>query len=373
MSKELHQDIIASQAVETISEEDARINLPEQLRYQILKGNREYGIKSDGVSLIILTGGSSRWKFFLEMIEKEFPYTRVLASSDPESTISRGLGLCYSARLYEKKVRFELSGNKNDLIKRLKNSYVKTFNLAVDDYCELVFGTYARVISQVITSFYKKGGSLQELELNIKRAMEECSPEINKITDGFLMKINHEIEKNTKSELSRWFNRSLINYDFMGESSIGSEKIINTTKELKTLNDEIYNRISLISSLILGLIGGSLLGGSGIALLASGPLGWVGGFIGGVALSIASALGLKRRMSEWTKKMKIPKWLLKTLFISDKLIINKAQKSLRKSMNTIKAQMSQDFVALLKENEKKLEMLIEEQIQQISYSNVLDF
>eukprot|EP00831_Metopus_contortus_P026829 TRINITY_DN22715_c0_g1_i3.p2 TRINITY_DN22715_c0_g1~~TRINITY_DN22715_c0_g1_i3.p2 ORF type:complete len:131 (-),score=26.32 TRINITY_DN22715_c0_g1_i3:39-431(-) len=80
---------------------DGKVDLVENLHKELMRGNKEYAIKKDAVSLIILTGGSSRWQFFLDMITEEFPYTRIISSSDPEATISRGLGLCYSARLYD--------------------------------------------------------------------------------------------------------------------------------------------------------------------------------------------------------------------------------------------------------------------------------
>ncbi len=372
MSKELKHDLMGSNYLDRISV-DEKIDLPKIITQEVLRGKREYEIRTDTVSLVILTGGSSRWQFFIDIIEKEFPYTRILASSDPEATISRGLGLCYSAKLYEKKVRSQLSTTKGELIKRLEDSYKKSFKASLEQYTHTVYSIYSHVIQTVVSRFIEKGGSIAELEGHLREAFSERQFELERLNEGFLQKINYEIDEKTKEELSRWFNRSLINYEFLDKTSVGSEKLINANRDLSILNDVVYSRITVISSVIVGIFSGTLLGGGGIALITAGPLGWLGGFIAGVLFAIASAMGLKKTTTDAMKKIKIPKWVMKTLFISKNRVIKNAKKKLEKDLTHSQKKIYETFLKLLRESDEKLELLIEEQIQEISYSNILDF
>ena len=130
--------------------------------------------------------------------------------------------------------------------------------------------------------------------------------------------------------------------------------------------------ITAISSLIVGLLSGAVLGGGGIALLASGPLGWLGGFIGGIVIVVASAMGLKKPVEEKLKNLHIPKWVVKILYVSRKRLIQKAKQRLELDLQKSQKKIYANFLTILKENDKKLEKLIDEQIQEISYSNIVD-
>ncbi|MFP4461987.1 MAG: Hsp70 family protein, partial [Thermotogota bacterium] len=371
MSDELKQDLKGSDYLDELGD-NANIDLPKVISNQVLRGQREFEIRPDSISLIILTGGSSRWKFFVDMIEQEYPYTRILASADPESTISRGLGLCYSAKLYEKKVRVELSAHKAELTKRLEESYKIIFKKGLHKHSQAVYTIYSLVVKEVLDKFLENGGSIRELEKQMRLAFIDKQPELDQLNLGFLKIINHQIEEKTKEELSRWFSRSLINYEFLKKSIIPSKKFEGTSYDMSLLNNVIYNRIMGISSLIVGIVSGSILGGSGIALMASGALGWLGGFIGGVVIAVASSMGLKKPLTERMKAIPTPKWVLRILLVSKKRLVKKAQLKLHKDLKQSEQMVFETFLKLLEENDKKLDRLIDEQIQEISYSNIVD-
>lgn len=371
MSDELRHDLKGSDYSKSL-EFDNCIHLPNIISSEVLKGNKEFDIKPDTISLIILTGGSSRWKFFVDMIEREFPYTRIVASSDPESTISRGLGLSYSAKLYEKRVRAELSANKDDLEKRLEGTYRKVFKDALNQYTQTVYSIFSTVIDRVITKFIKEGGAIIDLENQMIKGFYDRQKELESLNDGFLKEINHQIDQSTKKELSRWFNRSLISYELLNKNSLPSNQLAETTTDINPLKDMIFNMITAISSLVIGLFSGAILGGGGIALLASGPLGWLGGFIGGIVLAVASAMGLKKPVTEKMKKIHIPKWVLKILNVSKKRLVKKAKQRLEADLQKSKKKIYEDFLSILRENDQRLEKIIDEQIQEISYSNIVD-
>jgi hypothetical protein len=371
MSDELKHDLKGSDYSKRLEVEEF-IDLPNIITSEVLRGQKEFGIRPDSISLIILTGGSSRWKFFVDMIERKFPYTRILASSDPESTISRGLGLSYSAKLYEKRVRTELRAHEDELEERLKESYQKLFKDALSQYTQTVFSIFSLEIENAITNFLNEGGTIVELENRLKHNFLARQPELKSLNDGFLKEINYQIEKSTKEELSRWFNRSLVKYELLNQNNLANDQLTQSGGEINPLNDLFFNMITAISSVIVGLISGAIVGGGGIALLASGPLGWLSGFIGGVVLAVASAMGLKKPVAEKMKKIRIPKWVLKILYASRKRLIKKAKTTLEADLKETEKKIYKNFLEVLKENDQKLEKLIDEQIQEISYANIVD-
>jgi len=371
MSDELKLDLSGSQYLDKMANGE-RINLPQIITDEVLRSRREFDIRSDNVSLIILTGGSSRWKFFVDLIEKEFPYTRILASSDPESTISRGLGLCYSAKLYEMKVRNELLGNKTELTKRLGESYKKVVKDTLSQYIQSVYAIYSKVIDTVLSHYFQVGGSISQLEEEFKKTFSERQSELDELNWGFKKEMNYRIEEKTIEELSRWFSRSFIHFDYIKQGNITEGTIISPYEQKNVLNDAIYSRITMLSSVIVGVISGTVMGGSGVALIASGPLGWLGGFITGVLLVIASSFGLKKQTTNALKQIKIPRWMLKGLLISKPRMIKNAEKKLQKDLNQEENKIYEQFLNGLKSNDQRLNSLIEEQIQKISYSNIVD-
>ena len=371
MSDELKLDLSGSQYLDKMANGE-RINLPQIITDEVLRSRREFDIRSDNVSLIILTGGSSRWKFFVDLIEKEFPYTRILASSDPESTISRGLGLCYSAKLYEMKVRNELLGNKTELTKRLGESYKKVVKDTLSQYIQGVYAIYSKVIDTVLSHYFQVGGSISQLEEEFKKTFSERQSELDELNGGFKKEMNYRIEEKTIEELSRWFSRSFIHFDYIKQGNITEGTIISPYEQKNVLNDAIYSRITMLSSVIVGVISGTVMGGSGVALIASGPLGWLGGFITGVLLVIASSFGLKKQTTNALKQIKIPRWMLKGLLISKPRMIKNAEKKLQKDLNQEENKIYEQFLNGLKSNDQRLNSLIEEQIQKISYSNIVD-
>jgi hypothetical protein len=371
MSDELKHDLKGSDYSKRLEVEEF-IDLPNIITSEVLRGQKEFGIRPDSISLIILTGGSSRWKFFVDMIERKFPYTRILASSDPESTISRGLGLSYSAKLYEKRVRTELRAHEDELEERLKESYQKLFKDALSQYTQTVFSIFSLEIENAITNFLNEGGTIVELDNRLKHNFLARQPELKSLNDGFLKEINYQIEKSTKEELSRWFNRSLVKYELLNQNNLANDQLTQSGGEINPLNDLFFNMITAISSVIVGLISGAIVGGGGIALLASGPLGWLSGFIGGVVLAVASAMGLKKPVAEKMKKIRIPKWVLKILYASRKRLIKKAKTTLEADLKETEKKIYKNFLEVLKENDQKLEKLIDEQIQEISYANIVD-
>ena len=352
----------------------APVNLYQLIEQTLLNGWKANKIKDDSISLVILTGGSSRWRFFVELINEHLPHTRILSSADPESTISRGLGLCYSATLYEQKVRKELRENKSELIERLSGKYKRIIDEGLDDYMERLFSVYRLVVTDEISTFFRNGGTIEELEVTIEQRLLTKQAFLEELNAHFSAYINTQVEEITKKELSKWFLRSRIRFKINNENNIvNAPQPHPLSEDTSGLSDAIHNRIATISSLTVGIISGSLLGGGGIALLATGPVGWVSGFVGGVILSAASLFGLKKSFNAGLKKIKIPGWLLKTMLLNEKMIINKAEKALKKRLEEKERALKQQAETMIKDNKKRIEGLIEEQIAEISYSHFIDF
>jgi hypothetical protein len=352
---------------------EGKINLIETLKNEIQRSGKEFNITKDSVSLIILTGGSSRWQFFMDMISDEFPYTRIVSSADPEATISRGLGLCYSARQYEEKVRNELRETKSELITKLQTAYKKIFNSSLNNYFDRLFDIYKPAVSKTITDFFENSGTLNEFEISLKEAVKEQKVIVENTTSGFMSEVNFLIENKTKNELSKWFNKSMIKFEFAQKGLLTGADRISSENDLEAISETLFLRLSTLSSLIVSIVTSSLFGSTILIPGFFGPIAWLTVFIGSITILFASMAGFKKKMTKGIKNMRIPKWLLKTLMINEKAIIRRSDKSLRTSLNQNREELTKKANNILDSNKKKLERLIEEQIEKISYSNIIDF
>jgi len=347
-------------------------NLVKLIKDCMKDGLEKNNIKSDSVSLIILTGGSSRWSFFMDMVKEIFPFTEIISSSDPESTISRGLGLAYSSSVYEMKVRKELRENKPELLSEFRHIYNSVIDDNISKLSANLYDLYEPLISRNISSFFRTGGKIEDLEKSIKRDSQLLEPQIAVLKNGFIKIIESSMDKAVKKALSKWFNRSGIVFDFTGDTGVDFEKE-NANQEIHTIDSIFYDRITAISSLIIGIIIGNIMGGSGMALLAAGPLGWLAGFIGGLIITIASMLGFKNKLKTNFKSMKIPGFMLKLFLINEGRIIKNSRKNLVKSLEESSEKTKEKLGHSFKDIEKKLNEIIDEQIEEISYSNFVDF
>ncbi|NLI22436.1 MAG: Hsp70 family protein [Clostridiales bacterium] len=251
---------------------------------------------------LLLTGGASRMAFFRDECEQAFPKTKVFMSKEPELTISKGLAYCgfedaaarscaeeltayVNGPAVETIVQAHLPGLYRMLADRLLPVIVN--NVVRPNYNNWRFGTI-----DTIGQMESRIGADVEHEMQtlaVKRLLQDTSAQW---LAPLLSQINAEISavgQKHKLQLKGISSADLPASDVPG-SGIAAPTIG---------TGFIQTTIALVAGIVVGV----LCGGGGTALIMSGPVGWIIGFL---LVAAAAVLGRKKAESI-IKGLTIPK------------------------------------------------------------------
>jgi len=270
--------------------------------------------------LVILTGGPSRMRFFQEMCRDEFRKSQVVISSEPEYDIARGLA--YAGGVDEGAARLLA-----DIREYVRGSAVEDMvQQALPELIRLISGALSRNLMNgcVLDTFHAwRSGDVNTLKdfeeaaaANIRAWLlsaqgqsmisQACAPWAAELLarvqeDLDDMARQHKVAPGTLRE-----GTLLVSPETTGQIDVAAQ---------------IVNVLHAIVTVITGLVAAMICGGSGVALLGTGPVGLV---IGGVVAAAAVLLG-RGVVKDAVMSMPMPK-LARRLF-PDSLITSEGNKS----------------------------------------------
>ncbi len=348
---------------------DGSLDLLKALRETVLKAFRAQKIPKDAVSLVLLTGGSSRWKFFRDMIGEEFPNTKILSSEDPEATISRGLGSGYSLVLFEKQVKIEIHESMEEITDRLAAVYETILHQSMDRSLQVMDGLLRSHAEPKISHFLEQGGTFGDLEKDLNVGLSELGETLALAEKEIHARAVKQIEEATQKEFYRWFDTR---ENLLSERAafLLPDPLMMGLIE-KRLTDRVFSTLTTVVSVSFGTILTSVLGISGVAGAAlSGPAGWLGFFAVGVILTIASFLGFKGKITEGMKKIGYSPWALKLLFPSKKKALDRIFLKQTKELNRRVQKEKLQFVMEKQMLRKQIRSYTERHIDRISFADI---
>lgn len=317
--------------------------------------------KDNPPKLLILTGGASRMKFFKEQCKFSFPNAIIVNSEEPEFSI--GKGLAYSGIIDERLREF-----RGEVKNFIKSGVVKE---NVDNQIkELIYPLVEKLTEYVITEgilpnivLWKKGkiDTIEEMNsILLERIKDILVPEkIRPLLEKSIIDWSVSLCDKLQIPIDEICDRYMIPREEMNLLSI------NLRTDLHNINFSISNLqgeniINGIISLIIAILMGMLCGGSGTALIATGPLGFLGGAIIGI---IAGLIGFNRTKHLFIKKsipILLRKLVRKDIFLSEKTkekLSISIMEELEKSENNFTFELSEN---ISKELNNKLEKLAQD-------------
>ncbi|HPE69074.1 MAG TPA: hypothetical protein PLF96_07145 [Thermotogota bacterium] len=364
----------AQRAVEPDALRNATETQPADLLHMIERtlvfGKEELGLTSDSISLILLTGGSSRWPFFQDMVGKNFPATRIFSSPDPESTVGRGLGMIYSARQFERKVKKELKATRGQLVKELLSTYQELFREHLEQWVSRVSPILETEIVAQICAFSQQGGKLRRLKEELERTLKRLQHELEPYQQAFEQAYAQSVEQVTRMRLQRWFDENRVH--IRPQAGLDSSGFPRDMALGFSPGNTLYQRFSALISLVTATVSGTLLGGGGIALLLSGPLGWGVGFLLGLLATLGMLMGGKKKLTPLLDSISFAPWFLKVAGISPRSIQKMVHKQLASSFLEFQGERLADMEKKLPELAEKLQQLLDEQLEFIQFSDLVD-
>ena len=290
--------------------------------------------------MVLLTGGASQMDFVRQCCEEVFPSAKVKMEGEPQFSIARGLA--WAGRQDDKVGKFRkeiervlesgelqntiqtaslkklIEGIVNFLVPELERIILSAFmdwrNGHISTLNEMESATESR-IKQYLESL--KGPGAKELEEKVIKDWIDTS--VKPVVDALFTPICEKAGiPDSSLSLSRDFSAHALHVRAIPSSDIEA-------------TDSLDN-LSLIAAAIGSVIIATLLGGSGAALLMSGPVGWIIGLIIG---AIVMFVGREVAM-DMARDLDIPEFL-RRIMTSEEKVRNKLQENrgeLRRQLST---------------------------------------
>jgi len=336
------------------------INLIQRFRDAIKNIVTNGNVKIENIEQIILTGGSSSWPFVREIVSEIFflEDDKILESANPRAAIGEGLALLPGTQEKFNRIKNKLEDEKEDKVLEITDRVmadIRDFCSGISD--EVIQKIFAEAVIPAINYFSEKGGTTEQLNSAIGASVENLKPEIKKIIESQKPELEAKIAERVIDILNDWFKSHDIKWrEFKNISlaNVGNPEI--KLGEIKTPIE-----LELIVSMIVGLVTASLLGGGGIALLASGPGGWA------IGLGLG-AVGTFFGMKKMTSKIPVPEFVVKNEFVRKGMDIS-IKRAKEKSRNKMTNYLIEQFYENQEKIKKQIENFIDDQIKDLDAIN----
>ncbi|NLO84043.1 MAG: Hsp70 family protein [Clostridiales bacterium] len=276
--------------------------------------------------LVLLTGGASRMPFFRDLCRETFSDAVVVCCPDPEFSIAKGLAYAgwidENLREFRKAIEEEVTDAKvseiaNDALPSLIPSVVNSLiDLILEEAAIPITNQWKDGQIDTLDEMNARMQSRMERVLNSPLAEEALAPAVKQ----WLSDLTGDLQQLVDPICDRYdVPRKEMQLNLTTDSS--SNVSINTS-DLMGL-PFLGTMMGMIVSIIVGL----LCGGSGIALISTGPLGFVAGLFIGAVISLFGWTA----MSKAIMKAKIPP-LMRRANLEKKLRSNATRQSLQTAL-----------------------------------------
>ena len=181
--------------------------------------------------------------------------------------------------------------------KRIEPEIDSRINAIIEEILrDITVELYDKEIFQAIRKFRDNGGKLKDLKENIRNTSLQYVPKIEKQIREKLGDLFTGLPEMLHREVQNWFKENGISYlGKISGSSPGNSSAADAAKKAAATNfsglqNELTDALGLMLMTISAAIVGTISGGTGTALIASGPVGWL---IGAVAAAVAVWVGIE--------------------------------------------------------------------------------
>ncbi len=241
----------------------------------------------DPPHLVLLTGGASRMPFFRQLCRESFRDAAVVCCPEPEFSIAKGLS--YAGWIDSNLREFRKAIEKEITEERVAYTARKAMPQLIPPVTEALVDLLIEEAAVPVVTDWQKGriGTMEEMDAQLKQRVTEVldSPMARDALTPALRSWLDEVGTQLQALVDPICDRYEVPRKEMALNltavSSGPEKLPLDAKGLTGMN-LIGALMTVIVSVLLGL----LCGGSGVALIAAGPLGFLAGALLGTAVSL---------------------------------------------------------------------------------------
>ncbi len=335
------------------------IDLLEWFRSTLRQGIEDNSIERNDIHFVILAGGSCLWPFVTDIVLAELALDQsdIMRSDRPYAAIAEGLAILPALQDQfaeaQEALRRGLPEFTEHRLKPLMSKHIETVSRGISE--SIAAELYDQKLRPVLLTFRKEGGSVASLEERLASTAAPFEPRVKELVEEKMALLSHGLPSATRELVAGWFTE---------HGLTPPERVINVTgSETEDIAfeglDVSEGMFEDVGGLIVGVtavIVAMICGGSGMALIASGPIGWIIGLIVGVGVGIAGAEG--------AKQIHIPSLLLRVVLTDGK--INSAREKLKEDL----ASKVTGLVAALEANiEEQVADMVSREIECLSEIN----
>ena len=266
--------------------------------------------------VVILTGGASRMAFFREACRQAFPKSVMVVCPEPECSIARGLA--YAGRVDE---RLSLFRGEVASIARGERLGALVDERVHELYAPMACALFETARESAIKSvrLWRRGGvrTIDELDALMQKEIakalsgEAGQARIEGVLRGWLAELMQTLE----GELTALCMRCGVPPERMSLS--GTSVDAGLTGVRLSLTDAMgMDMLSGLMGVVLAVVGASVGGGGGLALVSAGPVGMVAGAAAGVLLALVGKAGMEKAI----RKAELP--LIVRQLVTDKSVLH---------------------------------------------------
>jgi hypothetical protein len=329
------------------------------------------GLKDNVVKAVSLSGGSSNWFFVMEVCQSLLGLSpdRILASPNPFGAISEGLSILPAIKLELDSAQAKMMATKDAF---LNNELMPRVEANLQDRSDrlanlITLDLFDQQIVPILKQTPLDNFIISEVEAKIIDRIDDYQDTLRGLVKKEIGEELLALKTIIQSKVQVWLDSFGLRLDgrLSTETTPGGQVEIDRPLIVDRLSKPLVTATNGFVSAWTGLIAASLCGGSGVALVASGPLGLLLGALGGAWLG---QLGLKLgrgQIDRLTKGKRLPKFVIDTI-TSDKNIAKvrvEFKKDLLNKVNAI-------YKEILSTMPKEIDLVITNEINQLGIINV---
>ena len=343
------------------------IDLLGWFRQSLAEGLSVKNINVRDISRVILAGGSSQWPFVYDCLSNVLgiEQSHLMRSDRPYAVISEGLAIYLPLQR-----QFEITRNRlrdelpefcemkiRPLIKEVTQAYVS------DVANDITFELFDKAIKPLLQEFRDHGGSIASLKENASSKAASLEPELRKIIEEKMVTLRMGLPAQVRELLVKWFESHGLS---VGDTQIEEgQKIATASDALGPAVPNLYGGImDIVGWFVVGIatsIGAIVCGGTGTAILFSGPIGLIGGAVLALVIAYLTVRHGKEKAEKLAENWEAPAWIVKRALTQSK--VNKAREQFQLQLAE---RLTEETSALQDEFEARIRKITELQIESLS-------
>jgi len=293
------------------------VDLLAWFRTCLAEGLQGAKINKGDIRFVILAGGSSQWPFVPDILQEELEIEaeRIMRSDRPYAAISEGAAILPALqarfRVTQEQLREELPRFCDEELKGLLDRRAK--GVAQEIAGAVTQELFDERLKPVLTEFRAQGGSVASLKGRLASAAASFEPRLRAIIEEKASVFTKGCPFAVKALVAKWFDaHGLVPPEGdMSLQGVDAEKVGKPDLEVPDFYASIIDTVSWFTAGLVTAIVAMICGGSGMALIASGPIGWIIGAILGLVIAALTVAYGAEKAKQMAEDWNVPGWILR--------------------------------------------------------------